>query len=511
MPATNKYDSVVANLSRPLPSWVTDVDDKQRVAAYDGYDDMYKNVPGTFSVVLRGEEDAPVYVPSAAKIIEATNRYLGKGWRFTVASVNPDTQVGEGQRLEVEGQFSALFTREEFAAILFSLKRNMLKRGDAWLHITANTLNAPGTRLSINEVSARTVFRIPHPNNIEWMIGVYIVDLIFADDGKTQIARRQEYRYNETGGVDTRMTFWEPNGWDDRWVGHPALKSVETPASYREDPAMALLLAGYTLPPSITTIPLYHFRNKREGGEPYGTSQIAGVETLIAAINQTVSDEDITLALQGLGVYITDSARPVADDGQTETDWVIAPGSVLEMKAGSTFRRVEGVSTVIPFQDHLNYTENAINESTGLSSTAIGNVDVQVAASGVALRLDMAPILAQNEEKEVELLGRLDQFMFDLYTQWWPVDGLGVSEGLRITNSFSDPLPIDEDKIVDRVIKLVAAKLMSAEFAVDYLNRTLGYNFPEDMLVTIATEQDAVAERMAVEAGGGLEPTPVGE
>jgi hypothetical protein len=510
MVSTAKYNSVVVGLERPLPTWVTDVNDKLRVAAYDGYDDMYRNVPGTFRVVMRGdEEDNPIYIPSARRIVEATNRFLAKDWNWSVMSVSPDAQAGEAGRLEIELALDALMTREEVPSKFYGLKRTLLKKGDALLHITANFARAPGFRLRISELDPRTYFRISSASDVEELVGCYIVDLIYADDGKTQIARRHEYRYDEAGNVFTKLTFWEPNAWDDRWVGHPALKVVETPEAYSADPGMADLLTGITLPASIRTIPVYHMRYNREGGDPFGTSALAGLETLIAAVNQSVSDEDITLALQGLGLYVTDSARPVDENG-AETDWVVSPGYVLETKTGAKFARVEGVKDVAPFQDHIRYIDNKLDQSAGLSATAVGNVDVQVAASGVALRLDLAPILAQNAETEIELLSKLDQFMFDLMTMWLPVEGVSVPPGLKVANSFNDPLPIDRPAIIAEVSALVTAGLMSREFAIMYLTAKLGYQFPSDMLQQILSEEDNVASRLVAEAAGGAVGTDAG-
>lgn len=501
--ATNKYNSVVGYLGLPLPTWVTSPDDAARVAAYDGYDDMYKNAPGTFAI--REGDEPPVLVPGARRIIEATNRYLGKDWEYTVTSVNPDAQVGGADQMNVQMAFHALFTREEFRSKMFSLKRNMLKRGDALLHITANFNAAAGARLSINEIHPRNFFRIPDPNNEEVLQGCYITDLIFADDGKTQIARRQEYRYQPDGSILTKLTFWEPNSWDDRYVGHPALKTASVPLAVKQDPAMASLLTGFTLPPSVKMLPVYLFRNGREGGEPFGTSQVAGIETLIGAISQNVSDEDITLAIQGLGVYVTDSESPIDSTG-AETDWMISPGVVLQTKTGSKFDRVGGVSSVVPFGDHIKVLQGAIDQSAGLSATAVGMVDASVAASGVALRLDMAPILAQNEEKEEELRGRLDQMFFDLLTMWFPVDGFPTPAGVMVVNSFGDPLPVDRSGAIAEVISLVTAGLASKEWAINYLSETLGFQFPVGMMDAITQEAagaDPVGARILTEAAAG--------
>lgn len=508
-----KYNSVIDALGAPVPTWVTDAQDARRVAAYDGYDLMYMNTPGTFAV-RGGQTDVPIYVPGAKKIVEAVVRYFGKDWAWIVESADPNVDSSaDSSVIDLTLAFHNFFIREEFRSKLFSLKRHMVSRGDAVYHITAN-LGAPaGMRLSIDEPHARNVFAIPHPTNDAVTIGYYLTDLVYADDGTTQIARRQEYRYDPKGSgqIWSQLTFWETNAWDDRWVGHPALKPVVPPTAYTQDPNMKLALSGSFLPASVTVLPIYVFRNQREGGENWGTSQIAGLETLVGAVNNTVTDEDITLALNGLGVFVTDSARPVDETG-AETDWVVAPGSVIEVRTGAKFERVAGVSSNAPFQDHLNYLGGAVKESAGLSATAIGNVDANVAASGVALRLDMAPILAQNEEKEVEVLGRLDQMLFDLMTMWFPLDGISVPPGIMVTNSFGDPLPRDRAAIVKEVTDLFGAGLISLEFAVEYLSKMLGMQFPEDMLAQLMaakTTADPVGDRILTEAGGTAAGVPL--
>lgn len=507
-----KYNSVIDALALPMPSWVTDVQDQRRVAAYDGYDSMYMNVPNTF-IVRGGQTDVPIYVPGAAKIVEAVVRYLGKDWSWVVESADPNVDPkSDPNAAELTLAFHNLFVREEFKSKLFSLKRHMVQRADAVFHITADFAAPAGFRLSVDEPHARNVFRILHPTNPNVTAGYYLVDLIYGDDGTTQIARRQEYRFDPAGSgqIFSQLTFWETNAWDDRWTGHPALKPVEAPMAYKQDKAMTAAMTGGFLPTSVRSLPVYVFRNKREGGESWGTSQIAGLETLIGGVNNTVTDEDLTLALNGLGVFVTDSARPLDDLGN-ETDWVVAPGSVIETKPGAKFDRVTGVSSNAPFQEHLSYMGGAIKESAGLSATAIGNVDASVAASGVALRLDMAPILAQNEEKEEEILGRLDQMLFDILTMWMPVEGVSVPPGYMVTNSFGDPLPRDRAAVIAEILALVTATppLMTQEFAVDYLNRMLGYQFPEEMIAQLVAENvAAVGGRIATEAAGATGATP---
>jgi hypothetical protein len=482
-----------------MPAWVTDEDDQVRIAAYDAYDDMYGNAPQTFRVAMRGTNDKPIYVPSMKRIVEATNRYLGKGWAWVVSSAG----ANELDTSNATAWLTQLCAASRMPSKFFSFKRNMVKKGDGIFHVVADLDKAAGQRIRVLELDPRTYFRIDDPRDPERLLGVYIVNLItVGTTSKTTVAMRLEYRYMQPDAqgnseIGSRLTFWEENGWDDRWPGHPDLKPVPVPDDWADDP----LIHGIILPPSVTKLPVYHAVNNRQDEDPWGTSEAAGIETLIAAINQGASDEDITLALQGLGMYITNSAAPVDEEGN-ETDWIISPGYVIELKGiDKKFERLDGVRTVLPFQDHLDYLGNQMDASSGVTATAVGNVDVSVAASGVALRLDMAPILAKNEEKETELKGVMNEMMTDLLAMWAPVDGVPQGDGLVVTCSFSDPLPIDRAAVILEVTNLVNLGVMSKEFATAYLQTKLGYQFPEGMADQIAKEQDEESARVTAEIG----------
>src|SRR6185312_1563504 len=244
----------------------------------------------------------------------------------------------------------------------------------------------------------------------------------------------------------------------------------------------------------------------RQDEERFGTSEISGMETLIAGLNQAASDEDIALALQGLGMYVTTAPRPVDGDTGEETDWFIEPGYVLELKEGQVFQRVAGLDKLQPFQEHLDKVSQWMDESAGLSAVAVGNVDATVAASGVALRLDMAPILAKNAEKEGELMTVLDEMGNDLLQMWAAVDGAVIADDISVSNGFDDPLPIDRNGIVTEVTTLVKQGLMSKEYAVQVLKEKLGYNFPTNMLDQITADADAEAARVNAELAAGVNP-----
>lgn len=510
MATTTRYQSVVTTLGLPLPSWISDPDDQLRVGAYGGYQNMYDNVPATFAVAMRGDNDRPIYVPGAARIVETKNRYLGRDFAWYVQSLSKNVN----DVATVTGALNTLAVREELPTKFYSLKRNMLLKGDAALLITLDPNKPVGSRISITELDPRSLFRIPSKENDEITDGYYIVDLIYADDGKTQIARRLSYKKvpaTKVGApptIQVQLGFYEPSGWDDRFPTSPALKSVEPPLAFSQDSSLSQLLTGMILPNQIQALPVYHFRNKRAGGEPWGTSEIAGLETMIVGMNQALSDEDFTLALQGLGLYVTDSPRPVDENGQ-ESEWIIAPGTVLELRGASKFERVSGVSNVAPYQDHINLIAKLADQAAALPEAATGKVDAATAASGVALRLEMAPILASNEEKETELLSRSDQMFWDLVHMWLPLDGTPVADDIYVQTSFADPLPQDRDAIIKEIGSLVAAGLMSRAFAIEYIAAKLGFQFPPNMSNQIDQETDEAGRRIAEELGAIGDPNAV--
>jgi hypothetical protein len=224
---------------------------------------------------------------------------------------------------------------------------------------------------------------------------------------------------------------------------------------------------------------------------------------MLVGLVQNLSDEDLTIALQGIGFYATDSGHPTDSQGN-EVDWVVAPGSVAELEKGGKFWRVEGATNVDSMQAHMASLQESAQQTTATPDVALGNVDVQVAESGIALAIQMAPITAKNSEKEDELKGKLNQLMFDLVNGWMPAYEGFNANGATIKASFDNPLPVNRKETVEEIVGLKTAGLISVEFALQLLQERLGYNIPADMLTQIAAEQqamlDAVGGRVAAEA-----------
>lgn len=514
MAEASVYTTALA-LQRAQPGHIAAKADKERVAAYWTYVEIYRNIPAIWARVLReadGEEISRRYVPSARSIIEATNRYLGKDMDFVPGPVL--TAEGEGSPenaealfLETVGTLAQLFDREQFAATWNSLKRWTLIRGDGLLQISADPSKPQGSRLSLTELDPATYFPWHDPMSPTRVAGCYVVNLILNDDDE-EIAQRVEYQRVLTeedsaelglpvGSVWTRMTFWETDGWDDReevGLSVEDLKPVPTPSRFNT-PTLEPLLAGAALPAQITAIPIYHFRNNREGTAPFGVSELQGIESLLAGIIQTATDEDLTVALQGMGVYWTDSGHPVDAQGN-EVPWTISPGTMLELMPGGKIGRVGGANDIESLLKHSDYLMAQAQQTTGTPDVATGRVQVEVAESGVALAIQFSPITAKNAEKEDDFKSKLNQLIWDLINGWMPAYESLQPNGAVVQVDFGDPLPVNREAVLKEIIEAKTAGLFTTAYALQLMAEKLGYKIPDGMAEELEAQAQAALDAM---------------
>lgn len=477
--------STVKPLLGPLDSWLGS-EDAARLAAYATYEAVYRNVPQAFKLIQRGDESNPIYLPSAMTIVEAVNRYLAKRWTY---AIEPRLGTPE-ERASLNLMMQTLFRREQVWSKFATQKRFGLVRGDQVWHVVGDSTKDPTKRISVYEVDPGSYFPISDDFNADKIYGVHLVDQVETTDGSKTIIKRQTYRKEDNGRISYELSWWKTGAWDDRDTGNKLEKadSKDIPEGDANKPVK------FELDPLITSIPVYHIKNNRTTGAPFGTSEIAGFETIIGGINQSISDEDLSLALEGLGLYWTNSGPPIDDEGN-ETNWKLGPGWVVEVDEGSTFGRTSGLSSVSPFQDHMKKLESSMREAAGVPDIAIGSVDVQTAESGIALAFKMGPILAKNEEKELEILSVMDHMLYDLTTMWFPVYE-DLETDARAVSIVDDPLPINRKAVLDEIVAMLGTDppLISAEYARTLLSEKLGYDFPDEMADAVVTEAAAMAE-----------------
>lgn len=477
-----------------MPSWIPDPLDQQRIMSYQIYEQIYWDVPETFKLVQRGTEDKPIYVPSARTIIETMHRYTAPDMKLNLkpSFVNPATTEAITRYRQV---WDDLFKRERFWSKLASNKRYGLIRGDWLWYILADPAKPEGRRISIRTLDPASYFPIWDEDDVDRIIGCHIVDQIKNEDGETEIRRTTYLKpgtSRNSGQYVTRETL--VFSMDEEWQG-PEAKPSRT-------------IMPLTEMTGITSLPVYHIKNFDEPQNPFGSSEIRGLERLIAAVNQGISDQELALALDGLGVYETDAPPPTDDDGN-EQNWVLGPGRVVEHPPGTNFRRVQGVGSVTPSIDHLNWLIQRMREGAGTPDVAVGSVDVSVAESGVALALKFSPILARTEEKDTSIKEVFAQMLYDLQTQWFPTFENINMTGVMPEFEVGDKLPVDRKARVLELDNMLAMKVISAQYYRQEMEK-FGYTFPDDIDSQISQEMEAQAvasdpfgARISNEMGGG--------
>lgn len=468
--------STVESMLGNKPTYVTAYD-ASRIRSYQVYEQIYWNVPDTFKLVMYGSDAPPIYVPTARTLIDTTNRYVGRdlGWMVEPAL----GQQEEADSLSI--QWTLLARRERFLSKYASMKRLGLIHGDWLFHILGDPAKPQGRRLRILRLDPAAYFPVFHPNDPDRMIAAYIFETII-DNDKTRI-KRQTYQRGldpiNNDGSDTKIynsiAIFEIEDWEN--ITAKPVRSLKPPTP---------------LPDTITAIPIYHIKNQEEEGNPYGSSELRGYERVLAAVNQGISDEELALALEGLGVYATDSGAPKDPETGETVPWRLGPGKVVELQAEAEFKRVTGVSQVTPYQDHLKFLIAALKEATGLNDAATGKVDVTVAESGISLYLQLSPMLAKVEERNKSIDDVLTQMFHDLVTGWFPAYEQMTFPNARLLPVFGDPVPQNRAARLKEIIDLFAAKLVDIAWAQKELAK-LGFEFSDDSAQLVLSDQAALA------------------
>ena len=474
------------------PSWVSDPLDQKRLLSYLLYEQIYWNVPDVFRLSQRGTDDKPIYIPAGRTIIDTSNRYTAPGYSVSITSrarPGEDTPDVLAARLAL----ADLMARERFRSKFRGAKRYCQIQGDWIWHVTANPDKALGSRISMNVVDPSHYFPVFDPDNVDRVIAVFLAELV--DNDGEQSVRRVCYRKNQASAdapatITVEEGFFEVDNWQS--LDAPEIGSIR----------------GVTqLPPDITSIPVYHVKNFEEPGNPFGSSELRGFERLIAGLHQTISDEDLTLALQGLGMYATDAPPPVeVINGQkVATSWKLGPGRVVHRPAGTLWERVNGVASVQPFGDHYDRIWSAMKQASASPDVAVGTVDVQIAQSGIALALQLSPIMAKSSEKNDLIAEPHDQMWYDLLNMWYPAYEETTFNEITATSTFGDAVPVDRETRFKELNDMLAGKVIDAAYYRSEAAK-LGYTFPDDLEERLAAAQsaeDEFAARVNAELDGG--------
>jgi hypothetical protein len=464
------YSTIKPLIGEDLGQWAPELD-RDRIAAYQKYDEIYWSHTDAFKLTQRGDDDRPIYVPNPKMIVDTTSHFFMKGLKFTTET--------EGELNDALDEF---LKRELFVAKFHEAKHSGVARGDFLLHLTADPTKPQGSRLSVNSVDPAAYFPEFDDDDLDRITAVNLVEQILdpddpIDPNKVRI-RRQRYEVIIVSGkrrVLSELAIYEVRDWWKR--SRVKVKEVMPPK---------------LLPEGIEQIPVYAFKNISWQGQPFGSSEIRGYERLQAGINQSISDEELALALEGLGVYATDAGAPVDEEGN-EVPWEIAPGKVLELPGGgSYFSRVKGIESVEPSQSHIEFLVNSLYETSGTFRS--GLVDAQVAESGIALAIRFLPTSAKLEERDEFGVGRLDQFWFD-WRRWNAAyEGRTFDDSEEIKVILGDKLPENKTDALNVLNNLMDRKAISKKFYRESVSELYGITIPDDIEAQMAKEAQEAFE-----------------
>lgn len=455
------------------PTWIPDDLDVMRIQSYQTYEQMYWNAPDVFKVSLRGSNSLPLYVPAARTIIDTTNRFYGTDFQVVVSDAASGLLSVDAKAAQMA--VKDFMKREKFRSKYNGYKRYGMIHGDAIWHLTGDLTKAIGARLSLTALDPGMYFPITDEEDVDKIVGVHLVEQISTEDG-ARIRRLTYRKVPRADGLNT-ITVEEGIFRTDAWEG-----PQDRPETVVQDVT--------ELDPRITSIPVYHTKNTEEPGNPFGSSEVRGLERIMGAMNQAVSDESLALALMGIGMYATDASHPIDPVTKKPVAWQLGPGRVVHHD-GDKWERIQGVGNLgESYGTHYNRLWEALRQASGTPDVAIGSVDVTVAQSGVALALQLGPMLAKAGEKNDLLLDTHNQLFYDLLTMWMPVFEDTTFDGIGIDCTVGSAVPIDREGRFAELNDMLDRGVIDTAYYRQEAKK-LGYTFPDDIGTTATQEFQA--------------------
>jgi hypothetical protein len=150
---------------------------------------------------------------------------------------------------------------------------------------------------------------------------------------------------------------------------------------------------------------------------------------------------------------------------------------------GKKFWRVQGNGSFAPYQQHMKFMLDQIDQTFGHSEVAKGKVDVATAESGVALMLELGPLLARAQEREVIINSVTHQMLYGLakwfhafeggeFSSLWETTKWRMHYGSRVPSNFQNDF--------NNLLKIASAtpQIVPMSWIRDELQR-IGFNFKE--------------------------------
>jgi len=461
------------------PNWLPN-DDSERAACYDSLESMYWSEDASYTLRVLVTEQ-PIYSPNPRIVVDTIAHYLLKGLKIGVE--DPEKNKQEASDLE------DFLDREMFYPRFHAAKHGGCIRGDFCLHMTADPDKPAGKRVSLTSVHPGKVVRKFDDDDGEHITEAWIIEQYCDPDDEDQdLVRRLHYWY-EVGDVSTKTDDPDelpPIDQEIAPAGETRLVWSEEEILYNDDTLWGdservrqVVNLAAPLPEEVDHIPVFWFKNIPMDGQPFGSSDLRGLERMFRGVSQQITDLNIAMALDGLGQYVTDAPPPSGPNGQ-ELSWTIEPGQVQQVPNGNFFKRVEGVGSVQPMLDTIGYAENQINQASGVSAVSMGDVPPAVSSNPMALAVNFMPTLSKVEQRDHFGIARLKH----VFWQWThfreAYEGKVWPAKLKVTVVIGDKLPQDRTARVNELNNMLDRDIISKAYYRQEMT-LLGYQFPDDI------------------------------
>jgi hypothetical protein len=484
------------------PTFLPD-EDGERASTYDSLESMYWSEDASYTLRVIVTEQ-PIYSPNPRIVVDTISHYLLKGLCIKVQ--DPEKHKQENEDLE------DFLDREMFYPRFHIAKHGGCIRGDFCLHMTADPSKPAGKRVSLTPVHPGKVVRKFDDDDGEHVTEAWIVEpYVDSDDPEANLVRRLHYWYVEddtstktddpeihTSAMATAMDADISKATAMRlvWSEEEILQDNDKLWGTEEE-VVQVLNAPAPLPDEINHIPVFWFKNIAMDGQPFGSSDLRGLERVFRGVSQQTTDLNVAMALDGLGQYVTDAPPPTGPNG-AELSWTIEPGMVQQVPNGNFFKRVEGVGSVQPMLDTIKYAESKIGDAAGITSVSTGNVQPATASNPMALAVNFLPTLSKIQERDHIGIARL-KHVFHMWTQFreayenkaWP-------DKLKILVEIGEKLPQDRTARVNELNNMLDRDVISKQYYREEMTK-LGYEFPDDIQDQIDEEREKELEYNAPE------------
>lgn len=473
------------------PRWLPE-EDGYRAAVYDSLESVYWSEDASYTLRVLVTEQ-PIYSPNARIVVDTVAHYLMKG--LTVTVEDPEKHKAQADALD------SFLKREKFYPRFHTAKHGGCIRGDFCLHMTADPAKPAGKRISLTSVHPGKVVRKFDDDDGEHITEAWICEPYCDPDNEDQdLVRRLHYWYVE-GEVTTKSDDPdEPmaadvelaNATEQRyvWSEEEVLVNDSSLWSDQENVYQVLNPPGQ-LPDEINHIPVFWFKNIAMDGQPFGSSDLRGLERIIRGVSQQVTDLNVAMALDGLGQYVTDAPPPTVNG--SESTWTIEPGQVQQVPNGNFFKRVEGVGSVQPMLDTIGYAENQINQAAGISAVSMGDVPPATATNPMALAVNFMPTLSKVQERDHFGVANLEHVFWQWTVFMTAYEDMDWPEGVDILVQLGDKLPQDRTARINELNNMLDRDIISKAYYRQEMQQ-LGYTFPDDIQDQIDEEREKELE-----------------